>query len=60
MKRYEVAYAVNTVDGKTVTVAISAAGFTFTDTYLFFHDDENQTTLAVPLSREPVVMVVNA
>jgi hypothetical protein len=60
VKRYEVSYAVNTVDGKTVTLSINAAGFMFTETYLIFHDDEDQTVLAVPLSREPVVMAATA
>lgn len=58
VKSYEVQYAVNTVDGKTVSVKIKAAGFVFTEGFIVFHDDEDQTVLAVPASREPVIMVV--
>lgn len=58
MKQYEVQYTVNTVDGKTVSVTINADGFTFNEIYVVFHDDEDQTVFAVPLSREPVIVTV--
>lgn len=55
MKTYEVQYAVNTVDGNTMAISVEAAGFIFAESYILFHDDEDQTVLAVPLTRDPVV-----
>lgn len=56
MKSYEVQYTANTVDGKVVSLVIKAAGFRFTKGFVMFYDDDDQTILAVPLSREPVIM----
>lgn len=60
MNTYSVTYTMNPNDGTTSTVTVTGKEFLFEGGFVVFIDDTGKAVFAVPVERQPVIVMTAA